>query len=412
MQKKHIVIVGGGFGGIYTYKSLRKSFGNQCDITIIDKQNHFLFTPLLPEVATGGLDHHNVVEPIREIIDHRTRFIQGVVSRVQPQDQQIVLENNDTLQYDALVLALGSQTFFFGTPGAQEHSYILKTLKDAVSIRNRYIDMFERASRESDPEKRRELLRFVIVGGGPTGVELAGEAADLFFKTLDQQYAEIIAEDVSLVLVNAGPALVGMFSEKLQQYAQSGLVRSGVVVMNNARVSVIDKDGVELADGSRIDAPTVVWAAGVSANSIDCTDGTFTLEQGKICVLETMQVDQYPEIFVIGDMSHIAVNDGRGYPMTAQVAKQQGDQTGVNIFNFFNNKELNSFVYHEKGLLASLGRFDAIAQIGKVGFTGIVAWFMWRTVYLFNFASWRKRLRIVFDWTIGLFTRRDTTRLQ
>ena len=369
-----------------------------------------MFTPLLPEVATGGLDQHNVVEPIRDIVHQDIEFIQSGVQSIFPDQKKITLENKKDIFYDALVLALGSETFFFNTPGAKEHSYILKSLDDAVVIRNRFIDIFEQASQESDLKRRRELLTFIIVGGGPTGVELTGEAAGLFFDTLDKQYKNINRKDISITLINAASSLISIFDERLQKYAQKSLSQVGVNILNNTLVTEIDENGLIIKNGERINAATVIWAAGVVAKKVQCHGSEFKLESGKICTYETLQSHDYENIFVVGDMAHVSTPDGRGYPMTAQVAKQQGLVVGKNIINFLEGKNLKNFVYEEKGLLASLGTFDAVAQVKGFTFTGIFAWFIWRTVYLFNFASHQKRAKILFDWTIGLFTGRDTTR--
>jgi NADH:ubiquinone reductase (H+-translocating) len=410
MSIKNIVIVGGGFGGIYTYKTLRsRSLPRDTHITLIDQKNHFLFTPLLPEVAMGGLDQHNVVEPLREIIQERDTFIQGSLKQISESEKKIILDDDSEVFFDVLVLALGAKTFFFNTPGAEEFSFVLKSLDDAVILRNHTIDVFEKASRELDSQKKESLLRFIIVGGGPTGVELAGEAADFMFRTLDCLHNTINKKDIDIVLVNAAPQLVVMFQEKLQSYAQLALRKVGVRVLNNTLVTAVDAEGIIFKDGTRLDSQTVVWAAGVSPQSLTCESLNF--DRGRVCVEETLEAKDHKGIFVIGDMSFVSTSDTKGYPQTAQVAKQQGIHVALNIKNFFTAQQLLPFVYKEKGLLASLGKFDAIAQIKNISFTGFFAWFLWRTIYLFNFASWKKRIRILSDWTMGLFTKRDTSRL-
>ncbi len=409
-MKKHILILGAGFGGIYTYKSLPKWVRNNCEITIIDKRNHFLFTPLLPEVAGASLDVHDIVEPIRDIISPHVHFIQSTVVSIDTKKQTVELPDRE-LHYDVLVSSLGSTTHFFGTPGAEEFSYILKDLDDAAELRNRFIDIFEEASRTADEQERKRLLTFMVVGAGPTGVELTGEAAELFFETFTDQFEDISASDITLYLVNGGDEVLSMFDKKLRTYAAETLVRDHVILKNNVRVSEVAADGVVTADGEFISAHTVVWAAGVTANSLTCSCGSFEVERGRIKVNESLVADNTNNVFIIGDMSLFPTEDGRGLPMTAQIAKQQGTQTGKNISRLLQEKPLEKFVYHEKGLLASLGSFDAVAQIKGFKFKGFLAWFMWRTIYLFNFASHKKRLKIMVDWTVNLFSHRDTTRL-
>lgn len=410
MSKKKIVILGAGFGGVYTYKSIPSWLRKKCHITIIDKKNHFLFTPLLPEVATGGLDQHNVVEPIRDIINASVNFIKASVSSVDTKNKMVHIEDAE-ISYDILVSALGSETHFFDIPGALEYSYVLKTLEDSIAIRNRFIDIFEAASQLSNQAERSKMLSLVIVGGGPTGVELAGEAADLFFQTFDKQYKNISAKDISITLINSSDSLVSMFDTKLQKYAKASLIKNKVQVKNNSRVTEIHERGVIMDDGQSIPTQTVIWAAGVKPKVLRCIHDGFNIQNGKICVNQYLQAEHNENVFVVGDMSHFPTKDERGLPMTAQVAKQQGQCVAKNIQCLLEAKDLHPFVYKEKGLLASLGLFDAIAQIKGIRLTGLFAWFLWRTIYLLNFASWKKRIRILLDWTIGLFTRRDTTRL-
>ena len=410
-KKTHIVILGAGFGGVYTYKSLPRWIKDTCDITLVDKNNHFLFTPLLAEVAGSSLDQHSVVEPIRDIVDgRRHRFIQSTVVSVDTKNKTVTLPDQE-LSYDILVSSLGSKTHYFGTPGAEEHAFILKDLDNAVSLRNRFIDSFEAAAQIDDPEKRKKILTFMIIGAGPTGVELAGEVADLFFTTFKAQFSPELIQDTQLLLVNSREDVLSMFDKKLQSYASHSLAKDNVTLIKNTRVAEVTEQGVITADGETIDAATVVWCAGVTANSLTCTADAFTSERGRIHVDEKMQAKNTSQVFIVGDMSLFPTEDGRGLPMTAQIAKQQGVATGKNIARLIQGKPLENFKYQEKGLLASLGSFDAVAQVGPLKIKGVVAWFMWRTIYLFNFASWKKRIRIMGEWTIGLFTRRETTRL-
>lgn len=409
-KAKHIVILGAGFGGVHTYKSLPNWVKKDHNITIIDKHNHFLFTPLLPEVAGASLDYHSVVEPIRDIVDAKTTFIQSTVVSVDTEKQVVELVDSE-LSYDILVAALGSKTHYFGTPGAEENAYVLKTLDDAVFLRNRCIDLFEAASKIDSAEERKKLLSFVIVGAGPTGAELAGELSDLFFKTFKKQFPLIPQEDISLTVINSGPDVLAMFDESLREYATQALIKDSISLENNTRVAEVTKEGVITIEGVEHKAHTVLWTAGITANSLPCTCGSFEVDRGKILINEDLRAKNADNIFVIGDVSLFPSEDGRGLPPTAQVAKQQGIHVAKNITHILRDEPLKSFTYSEIGLLASLGSYDAIAQVKGMKFKGVFAWFMWRTIYLFNFTSWKKRFKIMFDWTQNLFSGRDTTRL-
>lgn len=409
-MKKHIVILGAGFGGIATYKNIPQWVKNHCKITVIDKQNHFLFTPLLPEVAGATLNHYDVALPIRDIIREPAQVIQSEIISVDTQKKVVELTHT-RLGYDILVSTLGSKTHFFGTPGAEEYSYILKDLKSAVDLRARCIDCFEAASKETDPIQRKKHLEFMVIGAGPTGAELIGEMADLFFTTFSKQFPMLDMNEVSLVLINSGETILRMFDQSLGNYAESALKKDRVTIRNNVRIAEVTDTGVVTAGGETISVNTVIWAAGVTANNLPSSCGSFEVNRGRICVDEYMQAKNTQDIFVIGDMSHYPTPDERGLPMTAQIAKQQGIVTGKNIGRLLQDKKLENFVYNEKGLLASLGRFNAIAQVGPIKLKGFFAWILWRAIYLRTFDSWKKRFSIMTDWFIGLFTRKETTRL-
>ena len=408
--KKHIVILGAGFGGVHTYKALPSLVKKNCIITIIDQRNFFLFTPLLVEVAGSSLDQHNIVEPIRDIISPQHTFIQSMVLSVDSIQKKILLTDQE-ISYNILVSALGSTTHFFGVPGAQEYGYILKDLDDAVSLRNRFIDVFEEASTTLDEEHRKKLLKFVIVGGGPTGVELAGEISGLFFNTFQKQFRTISFDDVHITLVNSSPEILKMFNACLRNYAAKSLKKENIRIFNNICVTEVRPDGIVTKEGDLIPAHTIIWTAGVKANCFEKDCGSFLSNCNRIIVDDYLRAKNTKDIFIIGDMALFPSEDGRGLPMTAQIAKQQGICTAKNIKRLLYCKPLLPFVYHKKGLLVSLGSYNAIAEIKGLFFKGIFAWFIWRTIYVFNFASWKKRFRIMFDWTINLFSCRDTTRL-
>ncbi len=410
MKKKNIIILGAGFGGIATYKSLPKKIRKQHHITIVNKENYFLFTPLIHEVATGALNSYHVTEPIRKLIGTDTCFIQSTVESIDVENKQVILKDN-VISYDILVVGLGAKTNFFNVPGAEKYAYTLKTLDDAKHVRNRFLDVFERASLEKDSEKRKKMLEVVIVGGGPTGVELVAEAAELFFDSFHNYYSNFIDfNEVSLSLVNSGEALLVPFSEKFKNYAEKTLIKKQVKVINNTRISEVHVDGVTTSKGHKISAETIVWTAGVQAQNINCSLYVNEID-GCFVVNDYLQLPHYKDVFVIGDIAHSPTTDGRGLPKLAQVAKQQGKTTGKNIARILNGKDAKKFTYKSRGNLASLGQWHAIADLPLISFTGPVAWFLWRTIYLHNFISWRKRFKITLDWTINIFSHRDITQL-
>lgn len=324
--------------------------------------------------------------------------------------KEVSLSLNKKIPYDILVVALGSTTNFFKTVGAEKYAYTLKNLDDAKKLRNHFLDTFEMASLETDSTKRKEMLSFIIVGGGPTGVELAAEAAELFFDTFYGYYKKSInVDDISLSLINSGEKLLRPFKKKFQKYAERTLLGKQVKVINNTYISEITNDGVITADGKKIPAKTVVWAAGVRAHHIQCP---LSLKEigGCLAVNNYLQIPNHKDVFVLGDMAHVSTNDERGLPMLAQVARQEGIITGENIGRLISGKKMKIFKYTSRGNLVSLGQWHAIADLHFIAFTGTFAWFVWRTIYLHNFASWRKRLKITLDWTINIFSKRDITR--
>ena len=410
-MKKQILIVGGGFAGINTYKSLAQSVKDNYHITLVDKHNYFLFTPLLHEVATGALDAHHVVEPLEKILGDGVRFIQDTIVAFDHELQVVTLEKHDPLNYDIAVLALGSKTNFFDTPGAQKESFILKDLADAQKLRDHFISVFQEASVTKDKAEQKRLLRTVIVGGGPTGVELAGEAAELFFDTFKKYYRGTMDAGIAkLTIVNGGESLLRPFSASSQKYAQRVLEKKGVEVVNNVRVTEVNEEGAITANGDLIPANTIVWAAGVMPQVVN-SPVAMNHDRHRLNVTDTLQLETHKNVFALGDMALAPTEDARGYPMLAQVAKQQGVQTGKNIARLIQEEKLKPFIYKEKGKLASLGQWHAIAEMGKLKLHGPLAWFMWRTIYLINFSSWNKRFKIIVDWTSNLFSPRDVTKI-
>ncbi len=411
-EKKKIVILGGGFGGLYTYKSLYKQFSpDDIDVTIVNRTNYFLFTPLLHEVATGSIAHHQVVESIRQIIYKTGAKLHVADVTAIDCERHVVTTTIAEIPYDILVVAMGATTNFFNAPGAEEHSLVLKDLHDAIKLRTTFIEAFEKASEMKDEAARRAELSFAVVGGGATGVELASETADLFMDTFATYYKGIIEfKDVSLHLVNLGPDVLSVFDPSLRVKALDTLKRSGVNVMLNTAVKEVRKEGLVLADDTVLQATHVIWTAGVKPNPPMFTHPVPADKGGRVIVTPTLQIENCKDVFVIGDMASLAGADGRPVPMLAQVAEAQGIHTGRNIKRLLQGQELIPFTYVSEGELASLGHWQAVANIKGFKFSGPLAWFVWRTVYLFKFMSWSKKFKIISDWAMNIFYPRDITK--
>jgi len=410
-HKPHLVILGGGFAGIHTYTSLPQLVRKHCHVTLVDKNDHFLFTPLLAEVAGSSLPSSHVTLNLSDVVRAHDTFMQREVSSVNIQEKTITFKDDEILRYDYLVSALGAHTFFYGTPGADTHAHVFKTIDDAIAIKKRCIDLFEQASKIDDTEARKELLSFIIIGGGPTGIELVTEIADLMYETLLKKYHRIEKDDISIMIINGGERILSMFDEPLSKHAHASLLKDNISIYNGIRVVEIKDQSVITKDGDEIFGHTIVWTAGVSAIDLPSTCGTFNKERTRICVNKDLRIPEDDSVFILGDMALYPTKDGRGLPMTAQVARQQGQHTARNLKALIAGKETTDFIYKEKGLLASLGSFDAIGQVFGIRLKGVVAWFLWRGVYLGLFNSWKKRFSILGTWFKNIFTGRKITRL-
>lgn len=408
MNKKHVIIIGGGFGGTYTAKYLKPLIEqDKIEVTIINRTNYFLFTPLLHEVATGALSPTSVVEPIREIFRHNNvHFIQEEVISIDPNQKQISTLNR-TIGYDYLVVSSGAETNYYGTIGAKENTLTLKDLHDAQVIRKTLIDACEKGAHVVDDGERRKILSCVIVGGGATGVELAAEIIEFMQETLCSYYrsCHIRKEDMKIILVAASPDLLPTFPQELRVIAKAELVRKGIQVMTDECVVEVRPGKIFFADKSFLEAGTIIWVAGVKPSVFDIT-GAEKEKSGRIKIDEFLRVI-VPEnisssIFSLGDVSGTA-------PMLAQVATQQAKIVANNISSSISGAPLVPFKFYEKGLLVSLGQWYATGKIFGVTMKGPLMWLIWRGVYLFNFHSWRKRLRIAVEWTINFFYPRDIT---
>jgi NADH dehydrogenase len=413
-----IVILGGGFGGVYTLKYLHKLFHTRgltristrinadVKLFLVNKKNYFLFTPLLHEFATGSVSLENLVEPIREIIkccDYE--FVHGEVKRIDL-EKKIVELNESKFDYDYLVIALGSKTNFYNIPGAEENSFTLKSLDDAIRLRNHFIHMFEIASKDKDEE----LLTFVIVGGGATGVELAGEMSDYFYKIFSKFYPKEIISKVKIILIEKGNELIPQFSPKLRKIAFEVLKKKNVEVILGKGVKEVGKDFIKLDDETIIKTKTVVWTAGIEPNLPEIIGNIEKDSKGRLIVNEYLQIKNYDNVFALGDVCSFIQNQ-KPLPQLAQVAVRQAKAVAKNIFNLIQNKPLEKFVYKHQGDLISLGRFFAIGEIKNFTFSGFFAWILWRGVYLSKMISNKDRIKTFVDWLLGFFYPRDITEI-
>ncbi len=412
MKKQRIVILGAGFAGIYTYLSLIKNLPKKdTEILIINKTNYFLFTPMLHEVATGGLGSRHVVESVRSIIYKSCADL--IVAEVEKVDleKNIVFTDRGRVEFDYLVIALGATTNFYNVPGAQENCLVLKNLAEAIELRNNFISNFEEASSVANKEERQKMLSFAVIGGGPTGVELVAEMADLFFDTFKKYYkGHICRDDISLYLINRGPELAPMFDPSLRKESLNVLTQKGVNVLLNKDVKEVTESAVIFSDGSSIDATHKIWTAGVKPNFIEFVQEVEKDVSGRIMADEYLRLKNFSHVFALGDNACVMDNNSKPMGMLAQVAVRQGLCAGKNIASTIYKRPLKKFIYHSRGSLMSLGQWHAIGRVLGINWSGPIAWWLWRTVYLFNFAYWPNRIKIAVDWTVNIFSPRDVTK--
>jgi len=413
VQKTKILIIGNGFGGVYTLKNLHKFLkkGGNINLSMIGDKNYFLFTPLLHEVATGGINPINIIESIRKILGgYLSDFYLGKAEQINLKEKTVLI-NETLVPYDYLVIAPGSQTNFFDTPGAEKYTFTLKSIDDAIKIKNHCIMQMEKASHIKDSSERKNMLRFVVVGGGPTGVELVAEMEELVRETFSHYYHEEIVKDVSIVLVQRGPELVPQFGVKIRNKSLKVLEGKGITVMLNSAVKEIGPSYVVVNDDTKITTQTVIWVAGIKPAILKFTEKVEQSPDGKLIVNEYLQLKNHKEVFAIGDIASFKDSANNTFlPALGQVAEKEARTVAKNINLLINGKALEKFSYHSSGNLMSLGRWMAVGEISSFSFSGHVAWWFWRTVYLSKLISFRKKVRVAIDWTINVFSPRDISR--
>lgn len=417
MEPVKIIIIGGGFGGIYALKRLHKIFhkSGRVKITIISEKNYFLFTPLLHEVATGGVNSENIVESIRKILGCCLyEFYLGKAEKINLKNRAVYTAEG-VLNYDYLILSPGADTNFYGIPGAYEHSFTLKSLEDAARLKNHCIAAAEKATRVLDENTRKNILRFVIVGGGPTGVELAAELQEFLKQMFSWYYPKEIAKDSSVVLIEKSKELLSRFSKNLRSKSLEVLKKKGIEVFFETSVSGVKKDGIEFSAGSFFETETVIWLAGVRPADIVFEDfnsnAAIYEDNGRFKVNKYLQLENETRVFAVGDASGAKSEDGTFIPALAQAAVQEASVTAENIKLLIEGKNLKPFKYRSAGTLVSLGKWMAAGEIFGFTFYGRFVWWIWRTVYLSKIISFRKKIKVAFDWTLNIFFPRDISQL-
>ncbi len=406
--RPHVVILGGGFGGLDAARALSAA---PVRITLLDRHNYHLFQPLLYQVATASLSPGDVASPIRWVLRHQ-RNVQVLLAEALAIDaaaRRVEIDHGKSVDFDYLVLATGATHAYFGHAEWAARAPGLKTLDDALEMRRQVLLAFEAAERESDPVARDRLLTFVIVGGGPTGVELAGALGEIARKTLAQDFRSIHPESARILLLEAGPHILPAFPPDLRDAARRSLERLGVDVRAGTVVTGIDHAGVQ-AGAERIDAQTVLWAAGVAASPLARSLGVPLDRAGRVLAEPTLAVPGHPEIFVVGDLCSLQ-QDGRPLPGVAQVAKQQGAHAGRNILRATRGERPQPFRYRDYGNMATIGRGSAIADFGRLRVSGWLGWILWIFVHIFWLIGFRNRIAVMSEWAWAYVTFQRRVRL-
>jgi NADH dehydrogenase len=429
-NKRKIVILGGGFSGVECARQLESHLGKNLDVelVLVSEDNFLLFTPMLPQVASGMIETRHIVMPIRAIC-HKTKFYEGRVKNVDPFGKLVTLwgtgeKRGISIHYDYLVVALGSETNFFGMTDVEKNAYTMKTLNDAVMLRNRVIDMLEQAENETDPILRKSFLTFVIVGGGFAGIETAGELMDLLLDAR-KHYSTIHKEDIKVIVLEALPMILPGFNEKLAKFAKEKMIERGIEI--KLKMAVTSFDGTEVTVKSLDEYPrdsineskievirtkTLVWTAGVTpVNTIKRS--MLKTDKGKVVVNDYLEVPEFSGVFAIGDCAlFMDPKTNKPFAPTAQLAEAQAKIAAYNLNASINNLEKKKFEYQSKGQMAIIGKRTGIATFLGMNISGFLAWLIWRNVYLSKITLPDKKIRVFLDWSIDLLFDRDISRLK
>ena len=407
--RPQVVIVGGGFAGL----DAARVFRNQdISVTLIDRHNHHVFQPLLYQVATAGLSPGDIASPIRWILrkQRNVRILLGEVTAIDLGAKSLTIDGSETIAFDYLLLAPGASHSYFGHEDWAVHAPGLKTLDDALALRRRMLLAFEQAERAPDPATKRHFLTFVLIGGGPTGVELAGALAEIARHTLSQEFDTIDPESARIVLIEAGPTILPAFPESLRDSARRALRRLGVELWENARVTNVEEDAV-MVGNDRVVAHTIMWAAGVAGSPLAKSLGLPLDRIGRVEVEQDLSIPGHPHVFVVGDLASFVHQTGSPLPGVAQVAKQEGTQAAKNILRLVAGEPTTAFRYRDPGNMATIGRAAAIADFGWLRVSGFLGWLMWLFVHIMFLVGFRNRLSVLLQWAGSYLTYQRSVRL-
>ncbi|MBI3639305.1 MAG: NAD(P)/FAD-dependent oxidoreductase [Thaumarchaeota archaeon] len=417
---KHILILGGGFGGVEVLKKVQDIFEDDVNINIslVSEDNFFLFTPMLPEVSSGMIESRHITTPVRTFC-RRAKFYEAKVDSVDLKNKSVIISRlfdmkKRELKYDYLVLALGSKTNYFGNKNLEKYALTIKTLADAMTIRNHVIAMLESADQEDDVTLKEKLLTFVVVGGGFSGVETVGEINDFIRESAENFYRSIDPKKIRIILVSSGPRILPEVGEELGDYAANFLNKAGIEILTSTKVVDVGKDFVLLDNKTNMPCNTLIWAGGVAidpvVSNLDCEHDKI----GRVTVDEYLRVKNHPNVFALGDCASIIDTvSGKPYPPTAQHAIREAKIVFENLVSSIKGtKTKNVFSYKSKGTMATIGKRTGVAILMGHKVSGLLAWFIWRQYYLTHLPSSQKKIRVAVDWILDLFSKRDVTRLR
>ncbi len=397
-----VIIIGGGFAGLRVAKKLKNA---KMEVLVLDKKNHHLFQPLLYQVASAALSPADIAYPLREILKFQknTTVLMGEVADIDKEKKFITLTSGIKYTYDYLVVATGARHCYFGNDHWEEHAPGLKTLRDALSIRERVLLSFEKAERIDSASESEKYMNFVVIGGGPTGVEMAGAIAEIAHKTMFKNFRKIKPEKSKVFLIEAAPRILPPYPESLSRKAKKSLESMGVKVMLNTMVTNITHDGVEIKDGF-IPARNVIWAAGNQASPLLKTLDVPLDRQGRVIVDKDLSLPEYPEVFIVGDAACALGKKGKPIPAVATAAIQQGSYVGKIIKKEKPKSKRKPFKYFDKGSMATIGKLKAVAFLGKIKFTGFLAWLAWGFVHIAYLIGFRTRYAVMLEWYFHYMT--------
>ena len=404
-----IVVIGGGFGGLSFLKKARKSNN---EFTLIDKTNHHLFQPLLYQVATAVLSPADITVPIRNLFknDNNVKITLGEVVDIRRDNKQVVLKNEDVIDYDQLIISTGASYSYFGNDQWGKFSNGLKNINDALDIRDKILKAFEKAENETDKKKQKKYLNFVVIGGGPTGVEVAGSIAEIAFKDINKEYRNFNSDDSNVYLIEAGSNILPSYSSKLSNKASKYLKKMGVEIKINEKVEDIE-DMLVTTDKGKIESDNIIWAAGNKASSLIELLDTEMDAEGRAIINQDCSIKKDDSIFVIGDAANFKGVNGEPLPGIAPVAIQQGKYVGFNTKNNISKENRKPFKYRDKGMMATIGGFKAIGVVGKFEISGFIAWLFWSLIHLVYLIGYKSKFVVAIEWIFAFFFNKRGTRL-